>query len=89
MVYFLWFYIFKPTSIFLKNFANINVLIYSFIYGFSVVWQVAELLGLDPYEFTIALTQKQMNLRGEQISTPLNVQQVSTVHSLCLVKANY
>ncbi|EDV26792.1 uncharacterized protein TRIADDRAFT_54062 [Trichoplax adhaerens] len=41
----------------------------------SVVWQVAELLGLDPYEFTIALTQKQMYLRGEQISTPLDVQQ--------------
>uniref|UniRef100_A0A2I3GWB3 Myosin X n=1 Tax=Nomascus leucogenys TaxID=61853 RepID=A0A2I3GWB3_NOMLE len=35
----------------------------------------AELLGLDPTQLTDALTQRSMFLRGEEILTPLNVQQ--------------
>ncbi|XP_058917904.1 unconventional myosin-X [Kogia breviceps] len=35
----------------------------------------AELLGLDPAQLTDALTQRSMSLRGEEILTPLNVQQ--------------
>ncbi|XP_069898312.1 unconventional myosin-X isoform X2 [Dipodomys merriami] len=35
----------------------------------------AELLGLDPIQLTDALTQRSMFLRGEEILTPLNVQQ--------------
>lgn len=35
----------------------------------------AELLGLDPAQLTDALTQRSMFLRGEEILTPLNVQQ--------------
>ncbi|XP_055964932.1 unconventional myosin-X isoform X1 [Sorex fumeus] len=35
----------------------------------------AELLGLDPVQLTDALTQRCMLLRGEEILTPLNVQQ--------------
>lgn len=35
----------------------------------------AELLGLDPAQLTDALTHRSMFLRGEQILTPLNVQQ--------------
>lgn len=36
----------------------------------------AELLGLDPTQLTDALTQRSMFLRGEEILTPLSVQQV-------------
>lgn len=35
----------------------------------------AELLGLDPAQLTDALTQRSMFLRGEEILTPLNIQQ--------------
>ncbi|XP_003466776.4 unconventional myosin-X isoform X3 [Cavia porcellus] len=35
----------------------------------------AELLGLDPMQLTDALTQRSMFLRGEEILTPLSVQQ--------------
>ncbi|XP_006073016.2 unconventional myosin-X isoform X4 [Bubalus bubalis] len=37
----------------------------------------AELLGLDPAQLTDALTQRSMFLRGEEILTPLNVQQAA------------
>uniref|UniRef100_A0A9L0SQ26 Unconventional myosin-X n=1 Tax=Equus caballus TaxID=9796 RepID=A0A9L0SQ26_HORSE len=37
----------------------------------------AELLGLDPTQLTDALTQRSMFLRGEEILTPLNVQQAA------------
>ena len=37
----------------------------------------AGLLSLDPFRLGDALTQKYMVLRGEEITTPLTVQQVS------------
>ncbi|XP_042089857.1 unconventional myosin-X isoform X4 [Ovis aries] len=37
----------------------------------------AELLGLDPAQLTDALTQRSMFLRGEEILTPLNIQQAA------------
>ncbi|XP_060047912.1 unconventional myosin-X [Erinaceus europaeus] len=37
----------------------------------------AELLGLEPAQLTDALTQRSMFLRGEEILTPLNVQQAA------------
>lgn len=36
----------------------------------------AELLGLDSTQLTEALTQRSMILRGEEILTPLSIQQV-------------
>jgi len=51
---------------------------------FVVVECVANLLKLDVYQFSDALTQKFMVLRGEQITTPLTVEQVhNTAHILC------
>ena len=46
----------------------------------------AELLGLDPAQLTDALTQRSMSLRGEEILTPLNVQQVHVWPSKQLLK---
>lgn len=43
---------------------------------FSALGRSAELLGLDPTQLTDALTQRSMFLRGEEILTPLSVQQV-------------
>lgn len=36
----------------------------------------AELLGLDSTQLTEALTQRSMILRGEEILTPISIQQV-------------
>lgn len=44
----------------------------------------AELLGLDPTQLTDALTQRSMFLRGEEILTPLSVQQVWPLSSVLL-----
>jgi len=41
-----------------------------------VVECVANLLKLDVYQFSDALTQRFMVLRGEQITTPLTMEQV-------------
>lgn len=48
--------------------------------SFPALGRSAELLGLDPTQLTDALTQRSMFLRGEEILTPLSVQQV---HALC------
>lgn len=42
----------------------------------SVLENVANLLRVDIYELTDALTQKSMILRGEEIQSPLSVEQV-------------
>jgi len=41
-----------------------------------VLENVANLLRVDIYELTDALTQKSMILRGEEIQSPLSVEQV-------------
>ena len=41
-----------------------------------VLESTAGLLSLDPFRLGDALTQKYMVLRGEEITTPLTVQQV-------------
>ena len=43
----------------------------------------ASLLSLDPFRLGDALTQKYMVLRGEEITTPLTVQQVGTYVYTC------
>jgi len=43
----------------------------------SVVDCVSNLLKLDTYQFADSLTQRYMVLRGEQITTPLTIEQVS------------
>lgn len=43
----------------------------------TVLDATAGLLSLDPFHLGDALTQKYMVLRGEEITTPLTVQQVS------------
>ncbi|XP_077860758.1 unconventional myosin-X isoform X2 [Macaca mulatta] len=48
----------------------------------------AELLGLDPTQLTDALTQRSMFLRGEEILTPLNVQQVNHFEQFNINYAN-
>ena len=45
----------------------------------SVVECVANLLKLDTYQFADSLTQRFMVLRGEQITTPLTIEQVSNL----------
>lgn len=43
---------------------------------FPALGRSAELLGLDSAQLTDALTQRSMFLRGEEILTPLTIQQV-------------
>ena len=51
-------------------------------FAWPVLENVANLLRVDIYELTDALTQKSMILRGEEIQSPLSVEQVLFV-SLC------
>ena len=44
-----------------------------------VLETAGKLLGLEAFRFGDALTQKFMVLRGEEITTPLTVEQVSLV----------
>lgn len=44
----------------------------------SVVSNVSELLGLDSFQLSEVLTQRSMILRGEEICSPLTVEQVMT-----------
>lgn len=44
----------------------------------SVVSNVSELLGLDSFQLSEVLTQRSMILRGEEICSPLTVEQVTT-----------
>jgi len=44
-----------------------------------VVECVANLLKLDTYQLADSLTQRFMVLRGEQITTPLTIEQVSNL----------
>lgn len=49
---------------------------------FLLVLNVAsELLGLDAFQLSEVLTQRSMILRGEEISSPLTVEQVSVLVS--------
>lgn len=50
-----------------------------FLCVFSVVSNVSELLGLDSFQLSEVLTQRSMILRGEEICSPLTVEQV-TIH---------
>lgn len=43
---------------------------------FLVVSNVSELLGLDSFQLSEVLTQRSMILRGEEICSPLTVEQV-------------
>lgn len=45
--------------------------------SFLVLNNVSELLGLDAFQLSEVLTQRSMFLRGEEISSPLTVEQVS------------
>lgn len=47
-----------------------------FLSLFPALGRSAELLGLDSTQLTEALTQRSMILRGEEILTPLSIQQV-------------
>ena len=49
----------------------------------TVLETTAGLLSLDPFRLGDALTQKYMVLRGEEITTPLTVQQVRIVLYRC------
>lgn len=42
-----------------------------------VLNNISELLGLDAFQLSEVLTQRSMFLRGEEISSPLTVEQVS------------
>lgn len=44
----------------------------------AVVSNVSELLGLDSFQLSEVLTQRSMILRGEEICSPLTVEQVTT-----------
>ncbi len=44
----------------------------------SVVSNVSDLLGLDSFQLSEVLTQRSMILRGEEICSPLTVEQVTT-----------
>ena len=63
---------------------------YIFLCLHLVVECVANLLKLDTYQFADSLTQRFMVLRGEQITTPLTIEQVSNlvtavyIYSLCM-----
>ena len=46
------------------------------LFLWPVLENVANLLHVDIYELTDALTQKSMVLRGEEIQSPLSVEQV-------------
>lgn len=45
----------------------------------SVLNVASDLLGLDPFQLSEVLTQRSMILRGEEISSPLTVEQVSVL----------
>ena len=45
-----------------------------------VLQKAASLLGLDAFRLGDALTQKFMKLRGEEITTPLTIEQVKKKH---------
>ena len=45
----------------------------------------ADLLGLDAFNLGDALTQKFMKLRGEEITTPLTVEQVRRSRHIIIV----
>lgn len=47
-----------------------------------VVSNVSELLGLDSFQLSEVLTQRSMILRGEEICSPLTVEQVTTPSNL-------
>ena len=53
----------------------------AFVCAISVVECVANLLKLDTYQFADSLTQRFMVLRGEQITTPLTIEQVSSLYT--------
>ena len=46
------------------------------IFAFLVLENVANLLHVDIYDLSDALTQKSLILRGEEIQSPLSVEQV-------------
>ena len=46
---------------------------------FIVLEKAASLLGLDAFRLGDCLTQKFMKLRGEEITTPLTLEQVTTL----------
>lgn len=56
-----------------------------------VLNNISELLGLDAFQLSEVLTQRSMFLRGEEISSPLTVEQVSilpaALHTVCAVAA--
>lgn len=68
------FFIFPNNTVFLValSFTIIVALL------FLALNRSAELLGLDSTQLTEALTQRSMILRGEEILTPLNIQQVKS-----------
>lgn len=51
----------------------------------AVVSNVSELLGLDSFQLSEVLTQRSMILRGEEICSPLTVEQVTTTNNFLLI----
>ncbi|MEQ2201442.1 hypothetical protein XENOCAPTIV_012480 [Xenoophorus captivus] len=48
------------------------------LFCFSVVSNASDLLGLDAFQLSEVLTQRSIILRGEEICSPLTIEQVST-----------
>lgn len=56
---------------------------------FPVVTDVSELLGLDAFQLSEVLTQRSIILRGEEICSPLTIEQVRIhTHLLLLISAS-
>lgn len=56
------------------------ITIMGFVFFLSaVVTNVSELLGLDSFQLSEVLTQRSMILRGEEICSPLTIEQVAHI----------
>lgn len=55
----------------------------SLFFRLSVATNASELLGLDAFQLSEVLTQRSIILRGEEICSPLTIEQVSTHTHKC------